>query len=154
MADLGVIQNGLSGRWSWGILKEESYGSQNGDWFERRHLTSSFFAISGTRADIWSCSVSLTLFGGVMSFPFGPFNCRASLITAHHIGTVLDRASGIDFPPRVESTRTILQNKVSKSTFWYFGIYPPNSWITASKWRLARRRLNAHCPKCPSVDLK
>lgn len=32
----------------------------------------------------------------------------ARLITAHHIGTVLESASGIFFPDRVESTRIML----------------------------------------------
>lgn len=35
-------------------------------------------------------------------------------MTAHQIGTVFDRASGIRFPDLVESTRTILRSSGNK----------------------------------------
>jgi len=38
---------------------------------------------------------------------------RARLMTAHQIGTVLDSASGIFFPERVESTNNILHGLTS-----------------------------------------
>jgi hypothetical protein len=40
----------------------------------------------------------------------------ALFITAHQMGTVLERASGIRLPDRVESTRMILQLRSAKNT--------------------------------------
>jgi hypothetical protein len=77
--------------------------------------TTSALAHPSRRASICACSCALTTWGGVYSamsqlsgMVLGDTLAIARLITAHHIGTVFENASGIRFPARVESTRTSL----------------------------------------------
>ena len=59
----------------------------------------------GRREDIWEASEAETTEGGTWrSWEDGSEGKRARLRTAHHMGVVLERASGMRLPRRVEST--------------------------------------------------
>lgn len=75
-----------------------------------RALTFSKATQSSSRASICECSCLLTAAGDVYSAVshcprFSWRSCTARFTTAHHIGTVLDSASGSRLPERVESTK-------------------------------------------------
>ena len=108
------------------------------------------------RDSIWLCSEGGTTVPGVWSFPASSLLGKKNLlITAIHIGTVLDRASGILLPLRVESTMThlrVYEHKGSRTGIDY--TYPPYSTIVSSSCKFRRRELNFHWPAWPSVLLK
>ena len=60
------------------------------------------------------------------------------MITAHQMGTVRAKASGMRRPRLVASTRKT----------------PPAEAARAMTFRLSLRREKFHVPACPSVDLK
>lgn len=85
-------------------------------------LTANASAHSSNRTIIWLRSCSLTAPGGQYNSVSHPLvvsafsGCKRSiarLITAHHIGTVFESASGMRLPARVESTRTRLARGVA-----------------------------------------
>ena len=83
---------------------------------EKRQRTARLRAQPSILEAICECSCALTVAGGVYRAASHGMSCRgkrsaiARLTTAHHMGTVLLRASGIFFPERVESTSIILEN--------------------------------------------
>ena len=73
----------------------------------------------------------------------------ALLITAHHVGTVFESASGKRFPRLVESTMMDLQQTSTLAVCRMVEhqerlAYPPNSIITSKNDRLGLRRGNLH----------
>lgn len=117
------------------------------------------------RASIWVCSDPPTTSFGVCNLWLSRRSSnKRRFMTAHHMGIVLLKASGMLLPRRVESTITQLPRPSNVSPiipfrYNYFAqgyvlTHPPNSPIVPKIWRFSRRILKRHCPQCPSVLLK